>query len=203
MLNRLRLAALGAGLVLGVALNVFVAPQLMTPRPPIFNGPDIAENWEWRSMAIHNHSWWLWDKFPDATVVNAGFTTPPGQPDALEVGMLFSLWIDKHLGLDVDTSEPALDVTSLNIRDALLEYERIYSRIHCRSGQEMETRDTCYYFVAWDPEILPDENPVFVGVETSRQLNQEEMALVELNLLEKISPIPVADLLTIDEKEMG
>ena len=199
MLNRIRVALIASGLVAGIALNTTLVPQLMTPRPPVFNGPDIAENWEWRSMAIQTHSWWLWDKFPDATVVNAGFVPPPGNPEALQVGMKFSLWIDEYLGLDVDTTEPALDVSELGIRDELRSYQRVYSRIHCRSGQEMEVRDTCYYFVAWDPALIPSENPVFVAVETSRTLDDEEMALIERNLLEKISPVPIDELLAIDE----
>ena len=88
-MTRVRLALIGLGLALGIGLNVTVAPQIMTPRPPVFNGPDIAENWEWRSMAIQMHSWWLWEQFPDAQVVNAGFIEPPGNPDALPVGMKF------------------------------------------------------------------------------------------------------------------
>lgn len=199
MLNRIRVALIAIGLIGGITLNTTLAPQLMTPRPPVFNGPDIAENWEWRSMASQTHSWWLWEKFPDATVVNAGFVPPPGRPDALMVGMKFSHWIDEFLGLDVDTTEPALDVTELGIRDELRSYQIVYSRIDCRSGQDMETRDTCYYFVAWDFSLIPGENPVFVAVETSRTLGDEEMALVERNLLEKISPVPLHELHAIDE----
>ena len=184
---------------MGIVLNVTIAPQIMTPRPPVFNGPDIAENWEWRSMAIQNHSWWLWEQFPNATVKNAGFVTPPGNPDALEVGMQFIQWTDESFSTTVDTSLPPLDVSEMGIRDDLYAHQKVYSRIHCRSGQEMEKRDTCYYFVSWSPELLPDGPPTFIGVETNRDLDDEEMALIEENLLREISPVPLEDILTIDE----
>lgn len=198
-MNRIRAGLIGAGLVFGMVLNVFFAPQLMTPRPPVFNGPDIAENWEWRSMAIQTHSWWLWDQFPDATVTYVGFVPPPGNPDGLQVGMKFSGWIDKLLGLDVDTSLPPLDVSELDIAAELSAYQKVYSRIHCRTGQEMVIRDTCYYFVAWDDALLSGDAPVFIGIETNRTQDKEEMALVEKSLLEKISPVPLDQLRSIDE----
>lgn len=197
-MSRLRSLLISLGIVAGIALNVTVAPQIMTPRPPVFNGPDIAENWEWRSMAIHTHGWWLWEQFPGATVVNAGFVEPPGNPDAPPVGLLFKPWVDE-IGLDVDFSQPALDVSGLDIRDDLAAHQKVYSRIHCRSSQDMEQRDTCYYFVAWDDDLIPDGAPTFVAVLTNANEDDEEMALVEKTLLERISPVAIEDLLTIDE----
>lgn len=198
-MNRIRAGLIGVGLLVGMVLNLFFAPQLMTPRPPVFNGPDIAENWEWRSMAIQMHSWWLWNEFPNARVTNVGFVPPVGNPQGLPVGMQFSLWIDELLGLDVDKSLPPLDVSELEITDALSAFQKVYSRIHCRTGQEMAIRDTCYYFVAWDDELLTDDAPVFIGIETNRTQDKEEMALVEKSLLEKVSPVPLSQLKSIDE----
>lgn len=198
-MTRLRVALIALGVVLGVVLNVTVAPQLMTPRPPVFNGPDIAENWEWRSMAIQNHSWWLSEQHPDARVERVGYTTPPGRPDALEVGMEFQQWFDPILGLDVNSDAPPFDVSELGIRDDLLAYQQVYSRIHCRSDQTMEQSDTCYYFVAWDPATIPADNPVFIGVKTRGDKDEEEMALIEQGLLERVSPVPLDQLLAIDE----
>ena len=166
----------------------------------MFNGPDIAENWEWRSMAIKTHSWWLWEKFPEATVSYAGFVEPPGNPSALPVGMQLEQWVDEALSTQIDTSMPALDITQLEIRDKLYAQHKVYSRIHCRSGQEMEKRDTCYYFVSWAPDLLtPGESPHFIAVQTNREKDEEEMALIEERLFREISPIPPEDLLTIDE----
>ena len=195
----MRIVLIALGIALGIALNVTLAPQIMTPRPPVFNGPDIASNWEWRSMAIHSHSWWLAEQFPEAEVRNAGFVEPPGRPDALRVGMMFEQRLDEELDISIDTSRPPLDVSDLDIRDELFAHQKVYSRIHCRSGQEMEQRDTCYYFVAWSPELLDDSPPRFIGVETRRTLNKEEMALVEESLLREISPVPLEDILAIDE----
>ncbi|MDR9435161.1 hypothetical protein [Pontimonas sp.] len=195
------MSLIGLGLAVGVGLNVTLVPQIMTPRTPVFNGADIAENWEWRSMAIHSHSWWLWEKFPESTATHVGFVTPPGNPDALRVGMLYSQWMDRQgaLSTEVDASLPPLDVSELGIRDALYPHHRVYSRIHCRSGQEMADRDTCYYFVSWSEELLGDDPPRFIGVLTNREQDKEEMALIEENLLRDVSPVPLEDLLSIDE----
>ena len=193
---------LAGGLLLGGVLNVTVAPQIMTPRTPVFNGPDMAANWEWRSMAIETHGWWLVDQFPDATVTHAEMVIPPDNPEALEVGMELTQWMDQQLGLEVVTELPPYDVTELGIRDQLFGQHKVRGRIHCRSGQEMEVRDTCYYFVAWAPDLLPDDNPHFVGVVTNREQNREEMALVEENLLREISPVPLEELDLLDEGPM-
>lgn len=200
-MNRWRVSLIGLGLLAGLGLNVTLVPQIMTPRPPIFNGPDIAENWEWRSMAVHSHSWWLWEKFPESSATHVGFVTPPGNPDALRVGMLYSQWMDEQgaLSTEVDASLPPLDISELGIRDDLYSHQKVYSRIHCRSGQEMEDRDTCYYFVSWSPELLGDTPPRFIGVLTNRAQDKEEMALIEENLLRELSPVSLEELLSIDE----
>mgnify|MGYP001605238692 FL=1 len=196
---RVRGVLIALGVFLGVALNVTVAPQIMTPPTPVFNGPDIAENWEWRSMAIQNHSWWLWEKFPEATAVHVGFVVPPGNPEALPVGMEFEQWMDEEFSTTVDGSLPPLDVSELGIRDALHAHHKVYSRIHCRSGQEMQQRDTCYYFVSWDDRLLGEDPPRFIGVETNREQDREEMALIEEKLLREVSPLPLEEILVIDE----
>ena len=197
---RVRLLLIAGALGIGIALNVTLVPQLMSPRPPVFNGADIAENWEWRSMAIEMHGWWLWEQFPEAQARNVGFTTPPGRPSALPVGMEFEQWSDEFLTTSLDTSTAPLDVSQLGIRDELLAYSKVYSRIHCRSGQEMVDRDTCYYFVAWSEDRLPEGPPTFIGVRTNSETDEEEMALIEEGLLNSVSPVPVDDLLVIDEK---
>ena len=190
---------LAGGLLLGSVLNVTIAPQIMTPRKPVFSGPNMAANWEWRSMAIETHGWWLWNAFPGATVTHAEMVVPPGNPDALEVGMEFTQWMDQQLGLEVVEELPPFDVTELGIRDQLFGQHKVYSRIHCRSGQEMEVRDTCYYFVAWAPDLLPENNPHFIGVVTNREQDREEMALVEENLLRELSPVPLEEIPLLDE----
>lgn len=184
---RLRVTVLGLGVGLGMALNLTVAPQIMTPRQPVFNGPDIAENWEWRSMAIGMHSWWLWENFPRARVTNVGYVTPPAFPDGLPVGMKFSDWVDETLGLSVDLTEPPLDLRSENLESLTGEYRQLRSRIDCRVGQAMVKSDTCYYFVAFDRQTVT-ESSVFVGVLTSSEPGSEEFGLVESRLLEELLP---------------
>lgn len=195
----LRASVLALGLALGIVLNVTVAPQIYTPRPPVFNGPDVAENWEWRSMAIQTHSWWLWEQFPEASVSHVQMTTPPGADNLLPVGMAFTQRFEELRTLTIDTTLPPLDLVGLGINDDLANYYKVYSRIHCRSGQEMVKRDTCYYFVAWDDSLLGSEPPHFVGVRTNAEEGAEEMGLVEERLLERISPIAPEKLLSVDE----
>ena len=192
---RARLWVFLAAIAIAAPINMMVYPQVYEPRPPVFNGPDIASEWEWRSMAIREHSWWLWTHFPDAQVSHVGFVPPPGQPNSLEVGIQFSSWRDEYLGLDVDSSLPPFDVTNLGIRDQLLAEGRVFSRIHCRNGQEMIVRDSCFYFVAWNDDLLPNEKPEFVAVRTYLD-DDSEVALVERNFLESLVKVPAETLHT-------
>lgn len=184
-----------AALAVATPLNVLVYPQVFEPRPPVFNGPDIASEWEWRSMAIDEHSWWLWTHFLDATVSHVGFVAPPDQSNGLEVGIQFSSWRDEYLGLDVDDSLPPFDVTGLGIRDQLLAEARVFSRIHCRDSQEMVVRDSCFYFVAWKDDLLPSEKPEFLAVRTYLD-DDSEVALVERTFLESLLTAPLETLPT-------
>lgn len=192
-MTKLRVSLVAALLAIGALVNVFVSPQIYVPRPPVFNGVDIAQTWEWRSMAIDEHSWWLSYHFPDATVRHAGYLRPPGKPGALEVGIQFSSGRDAYLPITIDDSEPPLDVSELDIRDDLLRYAKVFSRIHCRDFQSMVVRDSCFYFVAWDDETLPAEKPEFVGVRTFIDADSE-VALVERGLLERLSPVALEDI---------
>lgn len=141
-------------------------------------------------MAIDMHSWWLWSEIPDASVKNVGFVTPPDHPEQLRVGIQFHSYIDDYLGLTVDLSEPPLDVTAWEIRDQLHMQAKNYSRIHCRDNQAMTIRDTCYYFVAWDWDLLPEQNPEFYAVRTYLD-DDSEIALVEKNFLESLTEVSV------------
>ena len=195
---RTRLVVLLGGLLLGVGLNLAVAPQIMTPRSPVFNGADIAANWEWRSMAIGMHPWWMWQNFPDATVTHVGYVPPVGNPEGLPVGMKFSDWVDQSLSLAVDETLPPLDLTASNVLASLEPYRQLRSRIDCRVGQEMTKSDTCYYLVAFNPQTI-SATPEFVGVLLSKEERQEEFGVVERGLLEQIVGTTVDRLPTVDE----
>lgn len=181
----LRIISVVFVLLVAVIWNFTYAPQIMTPRTPVFNGPDIASNWEWRSMAVRMHGWWLWSKLPDASVKNVGFVAPPQEPEALKVGIQFDSFIEDYLGLSVDSSQPPLDVTGFDIREELHKEAKNYSRIHCRDNQAMTIRDTCYYFVSWNWDLLPSQEPEFRAVRTYLD-EDSEIALVETNFLESL-----------------
>ena len=173
-------------LSVAVPINIFLSPQVYSPREPVFSGVDIASNWEWRSMAIREHSWWLWNAFPDAHVSHVGYVAQSS--DELPVGIQFSSWRDEYLGLNVDESETPLDVTGLDVRQALLSEARVFSRIHCRDNQAMTVRDTCFYFVAWSDELLPEATPEFIAVRTNLD-DDTEVALVEKTFLASVLPV--------------
>ena len=175
-------------LSVAVPINIFVSPQVYAPREPVFSGVDIASNWQWRSMAIREHSWWLWSVFPDAHVSHVGFVRRSS--GELPVGIQFSSWRDEYLGLDVDESETPLDVTDLDVRQALLSEARVFSRIHCRDNQAMTVRETCFYFVAWSDDLLPETNPEFIAVRTKLD-DDSEVALVEKTFLASVLPVSI------------
>jgi len=175
-------------LFFGFIFNLVYSPQIYVARPPVFNGVDIASTWEWRSMAIREHSWWLWSVFPDAHVSHVGFVRRSS--GELPVGIRFSSWRDEYLGLDVEESETPLDVTDLDVRQALLSEARVFSRIHCRDNQAMTVRDTCFYFVAWSDDLLPETNPEFIAVRTNLD-EDSEVALVEKTFLASVLPVSI------------
>ena len=153
-------------------------------------------------MAIRMHSWWLWNEIPDAQVKNVGFVRPINQPEALRVGIQFSSWIDQALGLEVDSSEPPLDVTDLGVRDAITSNAKNWSRIHCRDNQQMVVRDTCYYLVSWDWDLLPPSKPTFYAVRTALS-DDSEIALVEENFLESLTGQSAESLPNFHEVDRG
>lgn len=184
-----------AVVALGAPLNILVYPQVYKPRPPVFNGPDIAANWAWRSMATKEHSWWLWSHFPDASVTHVGVQSPPNDPKSLAVGIWFSSWRNDYLGLEVDDSLPPLDVTMLDIRDEIVSEARLHSQILCRDSQAQTTRDSCDYVVSWKDDLLPNERPDFVAVRTNHN-EDSEVALVERTFLESLVTVPLETLPT-------
>ena len=180
-------------LAMGAIVNTTISPQIYVPRPPIANGIDIASTWEWRSMAIREHSWWLSHYFPGVSVTHVAYGPPPTTPGGLDVGIQFASWRDRYLDIRIDDSLPPLDVSALGLRELLIENGRVFSRIHCRDNQQMTIRDSCFYFVAWDDELLADSVPTFVAVRTNLD-DDSEYALVEQNLLENTLSVDVKEI---------
>lgn len=203
----LRATLFTSALSVGLLWNVFFAPQIMTPRPPVFNGADISGTWEWRAMADGAHDWWLWREFPDAKVVNAGYVAPPDGSGIRPVGIQFAFLATEQFGLQVDSSEPPLDITPFDIQDELYQHAKNYSRIDCRDNQAMQEADTCYYFISWDWDLLANSEPVFYGVRTNLvepgSDSDSEYALVEATLLQSLIDTPLSEIPNLHEVDPG
>ena len=52
----------------------------------------------------------------------------------------------------------------------------------------MTVRDTCFYFVAWSDELLPEATPEFIAVRTNLD-DDSEVALVEKTFLASVLPV--------------
>lgn len=178
-------------LAVGSFINLTVSNPVYTPRAPVATGPDIVSNWEWRSMATGQHAWWLAFYFPGASVENVAYLSPPDKPANSVLGIDFSSWRDDFLEIAVDKTAPPLDVSSLGIREDLLNLGKVFSRIDCRAPQ-MPARDTCFFFVAWDDRLLRSRAPTFIAVLTNVD-EEAEFALVEANLLTHLLPIPLSE----------
>lgn len=188
---------IGFGLLVGIGLNMSVAPQIMTPRPPIFSAADIAANWEWRSMAIGTHGYWMSTQFPDAHLIHTGDAGPPKEDGSNPIGIQINRWAE-ILDLDVSIEGAPFDLVGMDVKEQLSAFQKLYSRIDCRIDPENSEKDTCYYFVAWDEESIGAE-PTFVGVLTSDTAKKEEFGLVELTLLERITGLPASALPVMGE----
>jgi hypothetical protein len=200
--QKLRLTAFLVVVFSSIVVNVNYSPQIMNPRPPVFNGADIAQNFEWRAMGVRMHSWWLYRTFPDSIVHHVGYVRPGNQVEKLKTGIFFSSWIDEELGLEVDDSLPPYDIEAFGAREELLTFAKHYSRIRCRDNQKMVKRDTCYYVVAWDEHTVGD-SPTFVGVRTALlESGNSEYFLVEADLLKRLLGAPLESIPTIHDTEI-
>lgn len=194
-LSLLAIVALGA-----VSVNVFLAPQIYNPRPPAFNGPQLAETERWAGMAREMHAWWLADRFPGSTVIHAGQIKPPGSEGAIAAGIRIADWSAEFLPLTIDKSKAAVDVSGLRVREALHTHHRLEGAIPCHADAFDPASGgwTCDYFIAWSDDLLPAAAPIFVAALTIADgSGGYEMALIEKNLLEATTGIPVSSLSTV------
>lgn len=192
-----RAALVVALLVAGSFVNSALFEDVYVPRTPVANGPEIVDNWEWRSMATGQHSWWLAHYVPGAIVTNVNYLSPANSPEREELGIDFSSWRDKYLDIAIDDSAAPLDVSDLGIHDDLLDSGKVFSRIDCRTPK-MTVPDSCFFFIAWEDSLLVSNIPIFVAVLTNVD-EESEFALVERNLLKNLLGIPLGDVSTISE----
>jgi hypothetical protein len=196
----LRALVLAGVLAAAMAVNSFVAPQIYDPRPPIMTGPDLVIVEEWRGHSFATNTWWLNDNVPNARYERVGLVKPAGAPDnALAVGITISDRPARILGLEIDESQSAVDVTGLAARDALFIHSKMQGFILCQVDLFVEQPTRCRFFAAWEGDVATDDPLVFVGVLTERDDRRDEMALVEKGLLEKIVGMPVDSLPTLGE----
>lgn len=192
-MGTLRAVIVTCALSVGLIWNLSFARQIMTFKPPVFNGPDVAENYEWRRMADGSHDWWLWANFPEAEVRNAGFVERDGSSSQRPEGIQFASVATEYLGLNVDPRFPPLEVSHLGVREELLEYSAYRSRIDCLSEFSTVKLDSCDFFVSFDSAQISKSPKVFYAVRTSKG-ERPEYGLVEEGLLSSVLSVPISEL---------
>ena len=204
MLAKIQLSVLAIIAAGAVAVNLFLAPQIYNPRPPAFNGPQLAETERWAGMAREMHGWWIAERFPEATLLYAGQVRPPGSPDAVAAGIRVADWSAEFLPLTIDTSRAAVDVSGLGVREDLYQLRKLTGAIPCHADAFDPASGgwTCAYFIAWNDELLPETPPVFIGVRTIADgSGNYEVAFIEESLLESVVGRPVASLPTLADPQ--
>jgi len=191
--------AIAGALVVAALVNVFLAPQLYSPRPPVFSGPDLAANEAWRGHAFSTQPWWLAETLPDATFIHLKFDYPPGTEDGgVMIGINFDERSLRRFEVDIDQSEFPLNLEPLNLRDEIAPHIHHFSGVRCLPSLTPTDTQICDYFVAWDRD-QQDSPKVFVAVATSSVPGSEEMGLIEVTLLEKLLRQPFTSVPTIAE----
>ena len=185
----LRAAALIVVLAGAGVVNLFLAPQLYTPRPPVFTGPDLASTWEWRGHSFGGNTWWLSENAPNATFTHVGVAVPDNAASgALPVGILLDDRPARILELDFDTTSIPVDVSRMpGVRDALFAKEVLKGNIRCQVDTFSPQDGRCDFFTAWEGSVPTDEPLELVGVLTRVGGDGDEMALIERGLLEEVT----------------
>jgi hypothetical protein len=182
-----RALALAVALALAAAVNVFLAPQIYSPRAPAFSGADLAANEAWKGHAFSFQPSWLAHNLPHSTFVN----TRIGQPDwvgenGFDVGILWNTRTVVLEDLAIDDSEFPLDLSNLSIRDDINRYHQHSAQIRCQSDPIAGDQTLCDYFVAFDDSVDANDRLTFVGVFTVTGSDTNEVGFIEKNLLERL-----------------
>jgi hypothetical protein len=185
----LRATALIAVLAGAGFVNLFLAPQLYTPRPPVFTGPDLASTWEWRGHSFGVNTWWLAENLPNAEYVHVDVDVPDNAADgALEVGILLDDRPARIFELPLDDTRIPVDVSRLDgVRETLFDYEVLKGNIRCQVDTFSPQDGRCDFFVAINGDGPTTEPLTLVGVLTRVGGDGDEMALVEQSLLEEVT----------------
>ena len=199
---RIRLVVLAGVLVVAGIVNVFFAPQIYTPRPPVFTGADMAASREWRGHAFSFQPSWLAKNLPASTFTHVKTGRPPGfPPDGGDIGLM---WNERTVileGLSIDETRFPLDISGLGVRDTLVDYHQLFAQIRCQSDPRMEGPEMCDYFVAWDEGQSPEDALTFVAVFTVSDQDEQEVGFVEQDLLTRLVGGPLERIPTIGDEQ--
>lgn len=182
-------------------VNIVLAPQIYSPRPPVFSGADIAASWEWRGHGFSFQPSWLAKNLPQSTFTHVKTGSPPGSEGAgTEIGLLWNERTVVIEGLRVDESDFPLDISILGLQATIANHHQLFARIRCQSVPQSQGPDLCDYFVAWDDTVSPDEPLTFVAVFTVTEPDEQEVGFIEQGLLARLLGQPIAGIPTIGEE---
>lgn len=188
---RLRAVALGAALVVAAVVNMFFAPQIYSPRAPVFSGADMAASEAWRGHAFSFQPSWLAHTLPNSTFINVRTGHPNGvSPDGFEVGIMWNMRTVTIENLRIDDTHFPLDVSGLGIRDQIADHHQLSALIRCQSDPVAGGQDLCDYFVAFDESVDALDELTFVGVFTVTGSETNEVGFIEEGLLERLAGAP-------------
>lgn len=199
---KIRAALLALALVIASVTNIFFAPSIYSPRAPNFSGADVAENFSWRGHGYSFQPSWLAERLPNSRFTNMKIGTPDGfVGDGIGVGIFWNKQTAMIEGVTYDDSAFPLDVSALELGEALLEFHQIFSGIRCQSDPTQLERGRCDYFVAWDDTVTPTDPLVFIAVFTRISPDGDEVGFVEEGLLRRLLSNPIHSVPTIGERQ--
>jgi hypothetical protein len=189
----IRTLLLVASLVVASVVNLFFAPQLYEPRPPVFTGSDMVSIEKWSGQGYRLHPLWLADNLADATFTHVRMTESPHQTsEGREVGLLWNRQIVELSGLRIDESDYPLDLSRFSLQDDLKTFSQLTGSTRCDAVSGIQTTNRCEYFVAWDDNRPLGTKPIFIAVFTTIRSDSNEVGFVEKTLLERLLPVPLS-----------
>ena len=188
----LRAIALASTLTIAAVINMFLAPQIYSPRAPVFSGADMAESREWRGHAFSFQPSWLAAELPNSTFTNVRIGQPDwASADSPDIGILWNMRAVTIEGLSTDDSEFPLDLSGLGLKDKIANYHQHSALIRCQSNPDVPLDGLCDYFVAFDDTVDPAGDLTFVGVFTVTGPDSNSVGFIEKGLLERIVGSPL------------
>jgi hypothetical protein len=195
-----RSVLLGVALAIAGITNLFFAPQIQSPRPPVFDASDMVAIEKWEDQGYRFHPVWLSKNLPQSSFTHVRIGRPHGaEQGGNDVGILWNAQIVGWAGLSVDETNFPLDISGLNIRNQIEKYFQLSGTTRCRPHPDARGIGRCNYFVAWDDETPSTTPQIFVAVFTVTDQKINEAGFIERGLLERLAPIAIEDLRTIGD----